>query len=123
MPYPLLILFLLTLGSTAQADDDFPLAKPPPVTPAPAPPTDSPAPTTRGYVPDGEEPEPQVRIIDRGDAMVEEYRINGRLYMVHIIPRWGIPYYLVDTNGDGSYDMRSNDLDSISTPMWVIYSW
>lgn len=117
------LLLLLVIAGAATADDDFPLAKPPPVTPAPPPPADTPAPTTRGYVPADEAPEPEVRIIDRGDALIEEYRVNGRLYMVRIIPRFGLPYYLVDTNGDGSFDMRTNDLDSISTPMWVIYSW
>ena len=117
-------LLLSTTPSTAQ-HDDFPLAKPPPVReiPPPLPEPETRAPTTTGYIPDGESPEPKVRIVHRANAVVEEYRVNGKLYMIRVIPRIGIPYYLIDTTGDGDYDMRTTDLDGPSVPMWVIYSW
>ena len=119
-----LALLLITPAAHAQEEDDFPLAKPPPVVrEAPLPSAERTAPRTSGYVPEGEDIEPKVRIVHRANAVIEEYRINGRLYMVRIIPRIGLPYFLVDTNGDGNYDTRTNDLDSMAVPMWVIYSW
>ena len=36
--------------------------------------------------------EPQVTITRRGEDQVEEYRLNGRLYMIKVIPRIGLPY-------------------------------
>ena len=74
-----------------------------------------------------EEPEdlqPDVTIIQKEDATVEEYRVNGRLYMVKITPVIGKPYYLVDKNGDGLMEDRMNDLQSEPrVPQWVILSW
>ena len=35
---------------------------------------------------DEEEIEPEVQIIKREDKTIEEYRINGRLYMVKVTP-------------------------------------
>ena len=69
-------------------------------------------------------PEPDITIIQREDATIVEYRINGRLRAVRIIPVQGKPYYLVDTNGDGRFDVRTDDLaDNMLVPRWVIHSW
>jgi hypothetical protein len=37
-----------------------------------------------------------------GRCRVEEYRMNGVLYMVKVTPTVGPPYYLIDTTGDGN---------------------
>jgi hypothetical protein len=43
---------------------------------------------------------------------------------VRIVPEVGKPYYLVDTDGDGQMDKRTDDLaDNMLVPSWVIYSW
>ena len=64
--------------------------------------------------------EPQVTIMKRGEDKVEEYRINGRLYMVKVTPPHGVPYYLVDDKGDGRMT-RQEPMDSgLRVPMWVI---
>jgi hypothetical protein len=64
--------------------------------------------------------EPQVTITTRGENKVEEYRINGRLYMMKVTPPHGAPYYLIDNNGDGSM-VRRDSLDSgLRVPQWVI---
>lgn len=122
-----LLLPLLSSLGTASAADDFPIARPPPVVhevPIPPPANQGKTPTTSGFIPDGEQvPEPKVTIVHRANAVIEEYRVNGKLYMIRVIPRIGFPYYLVDTTGDGSYDTRTTDLDSMAVPMWVIYSW
>lgn len=68
--------------------------------------------------------EPEVTIIRREGGTIQEYRFNGRLYMVKVQPDKGIAYYLIDTDGDGELDVRYNDLhDNIMVPGWVIYSW
>lgn len=71
-----------------------------------------------------EEMEPQVTIIRQEDRTVEEYRINGQLYMVKVTPSKGYPYYLVDADGDGQLETRRNELDpKILVPSWVILRW
>jgi hypothetical protein len=71
-----------------------------------------------------EEMEPQVTIIRSEDRTVEEYRINGQLYMVKVTPSKGYPYYLVDADGDGQLETRRNELDpKILVPSWVILRW
>ena len=68
--------------------------------------------------------EPEVTIIRRQDRTVEEYRINGELYMIKVTPTKGVPYYLMDTDGDGSLETQRNDLDpNILVPSWVIFRW
>ena len=73
---------------------------------------------------DDEDMEPEVKIIKRDDAVVHEYRIKGRLYMVKVIPRVGPPYYLYDGDGNGSLESRSHQLDPAPiVPNWRIHSW
>lgn len=58
---------------------------------------------------------------DSGD-IVEEYRQNGRLYMVKVRPPNGIAYTLVDTNGDGRLD-KSDSEGPIGPVYYTIYKW
>ena len=68
--------------------------------------------------------EPQVTIIQKEDATIEEYRINGRLYMAKITPIVGPPYYLVDRDGDGQFESRVNNIyEDIPVPQWVLFTW
>lgn len=67
---------------------------------------------------------PEVRIVPRPEATVEEYRINGELYMIRVIPKKGRPYYLLDADGDGRLETRSEELDpKIMVPGWLIFRW
>ena len=64
--------------------------------------------------------EPQVTIVNRGSDKVEEFRLNGKLYMVKVTPPHGTPYYLIDKRGDGMF-ARQESLDSgLRVPMWVV---
>ncbi len=72
----------------------------------------------------GEPLEPEVTIIERKQETLQEYRINGRLYMVKITPGKGEPYYMIDTDGDGTLDTRRTDIKyESSVPQWVLFSW
>ncbi len=69
-------------------------------------------------------PEEAIVIQPQAREMVEEFRINGRLFMIKIQPRKGPPYYLIDSDGDGVLDSRQDDLDpNMPVPSWVILRW
>lgn len=92
--------------------------RPPNLQPVPEPP-----PPPKGYELDGST-EPQVTIRKRGQEVVEEYRIGGRLYMMKITPAGGgTPYYLVDHTGDGKFARQSGHDTGLRPPMWVIHSF
>jgi hypothetical protein len=67
--------------------------------------------------------EPQVTITKRGDDQVEEFRINGKLYMLKVTPPHGRSYYLIDEKGDGKMTRQDSFDSGIRPPMWVIHSW
>ena len=71
----------------------------------------------------GEALEPEVTIIEQPDKTIEQYSINGHMYMVKVTPVVGPPYYLVDSDGDGELDVRSSDPTNIAIPQWVLFSW
>ena len=65
----------------------------------------------------------QVEIVPPKQAKVLEFRQNGRLYMVKVTPTSGPPYYIVDTNGDGTLDAVRDGLEEVQVPHWLIHSW
>lgn len=107
-------LFLLTAGQAMAQVPSFPEPEVPP----PMPP-DIPEEATRIAPPD-------VRIIQtpQGPTRIEEYKANGRTYMVKVTPAFGPAYYLLDTNGDGSFDQRRfGGLEESMPAMWKLFSW
>jgi hypothetical protein len=73
-----------------------------------------------------EEPEPSGEVTIEGEKpdIVEELRVNGQLYAIRVTPKHGVPYYLVDSDGDGDLETRKNDTDSdLLIPAWVIKKW
>ena len=67
--------------------------------------------------------EPEVTIVESDKETVHEYRINGQVYMVKVIPAAGPPYYLLDTDGDGELDVRRDGPTDIAVPQWVLLRW
>ena len=114
MKYLVSGIFCLIL-TTAVAAEDYSEEE---LAPVPEPPT----------IPDplqsGQAIEPQVTIIRKDDAIIEEYRLDGRLYMTRIIPAVGPAYYLVDRDGDGQMETRMSEIyDDFTVPQWVLFSW
>ncbi len=72
-----------------------------------------------------EEIEPEVVIIQRKDKTIEEYRVNGQLYMIKVTPKNAPPYYLLDKDGDGTMETRTaTELEpDIMIPRWVLFRW
>ena len=98
------LLLSLSLSSLAFAQSSVPPSAPPPVP---------------GGAPDVNDA-PAVTIKPSSQGRVVEYRANGKLYMLKVIPRVGKPYYLIDQKGDGQF-ARQDSLDSgLRPPMWVI---
>jgi len=72
----------------------------------------------------GEVLEPDVTIIRKKDSTIEEYRLNGRLYLVKVTPIRGPAYYLMDSDGDGHLESRMSEIYSdFVIPKWVLFSW
>jgi len=58
------------------------------------------------------------------DGVISEFRINGQLYMIRVTPKKGLPYYLVDSDGDGNLETRWNELaPELLIPAWVLKRW
>ena len=66
--------------------------------------------------------EPDVTIRQEGDRTIEEYRVNGFLYAIKIIPQVGAPYFLVAVDDDGNY-MRADQPEGMRIPSWKIFEW
>jgi len=111
------LVFAVALPAGAQAPAQ-PQPQPPNLQPVPEPPPPPP-----GYELDPAL-EPQVTIIKRGTDTVEEFRLNGRLYMLRVTPAHGVPYVMIDRLGNGGFVPVDTDLSQqIRPPMWVIFSW
>lgn len=67
--------------------------------------------------------EPKVTIIKKGSDTVEEYRINGKLYKMRVVPANGPAYFLVDPKGDGNFSPVEGPAPKIAVPTWVLLEW
>ncbi len=103
-----LLILLFSVGLVAEEPklEELPDAPPPP-----------------DVVNSGEELEPDITIINKEKEVIEEYRINGRLYMIKVTPEVGPPYYLIDQDGDGIMETNADIDENIPVPQWVILSW
>ncbi len=82
------------------------------------------APPPPSVVDSGETLEPDITIINKEDETIEEYRINGSLYMIKVTPALGPSYYLIDNDGDGMMETNMSEIYSdFVVPQWVIFSW
>jgi len=107
---------LLSAPLVAQED----LERPPPIPPEET--GDAPIPPKIQE----EQIEPTVTIREEEGQRVEEYRLNGQVYMVKVTPENGIPYYYIDADGDGRLELdisRSSALDPVRPVYWKVKEW
>ena len=111
------ILVALLLAAPVSAQDD--LEKPPPIPPEEL--EDVPIPPK---IP-GEQIEPTVTIREEEERTIEEYSYKGQVYMVKITPRGGVPYYYIDTDGDGQLELDTDQraLNPVQPVYWKIKEW
>lgn len=81
-----------------------------------------PPPAVSGDFQEQDEIKADVTIRRGKDKVIEEYRINGRLYMVRVIPTRGKPYYIRYPEGEHGRVIRK-ELDDIQTPFWKLFEW
>ena len=62
--------------------------------------------------------EPEITIVVKPEVVQYEYRINGQLYMIKVVPEKGKPYYLIDPDGTGQW--RRSFTSDVVPPQWVI---
>ncbi len=99
-----------------------PAPLPPALTPITPPPLPQSSPSLQDEI--GNLPEPEVRIVKKPHYIAEEFRVNGRLYLVKITPKGAPPYYLSDMDGDGYLESRHDDLNpNFRIPQWVLFRW
>ena len=72
---------------------------------------------------EGEEaitPEPKITIVEDKDkdATLQIYQVNGQIYGIRVVPKQGVPYNLVDPNGEGNFVRDA--ADRILVPEWVL---
>lgn len=63
---------------------------------------------------------PQIVIRPGDDEVFYEYRVNGKLMEIKVVPEVGPEYYLVPVDGGGW--IREDETDML-VPSWVIFSW
>lgn len=100
---------------------DLTVASAVPAAPASAVPAASGIPRTINIQDAAPADEAGVTITKQAEQTIEEFRMGGRLYMIKVTPKNGIPYYLVDDRGDGKF-ARQESLDSgFRPPQWIIH--
>jgi len=105
-----LLILAVFAPQLALAVDNLPQLEPLPEPPPPPP----------GYEPDTEL-EPQVTIVKRGEETIEEYRVNGEMYMMKVTPAHGVPYYLVKETVDGGWARMDGPGERLAIPNWVLF--
>ncbi len=70
----------------------------------------------------GTEADPdEIVIIEGENRTVYEYRQNGLLIIIKVVPKTGRPYYMVPADGSPHYDDLANK--GKLYPQWVIVDW
>jgi len=64
--------------------------------------------------------EPEITIRKKGSDTVEEYRMNGELYMMKVTPEHGVPYYLHREDKGGEW-VNVGPNPPLSVPKWTLF--
>jgi hypothetical protein len=119
LPRAAALLMLVTTQLLAQEDLEIPPEIPPIDTEAEALPEEALPPKVQD-----EQIEPTVTIREEEERRVEEYSRNGQVYMVKITPKGGVPYYYIDTDGDGNLETSpSKGLEPVRPVYWKVKEW
>jgi hypothetical protein len=102
-----LFLVLLTAAAGGVAQQRPPRLEPLPEAPPPP------------LIRDGAD-DPRVVIKPQEGDKVEEVRDGGRVVMLKVTPPSGVPYYLLDVLGNGSWTRRESLDTGNRVPMWTI---
>lgn len=73
----------------------------------------------------GEPMEADITISREGDKVIYEYKVNGKIYKIKVIPAIGPAYYFIDPDGDGEMEevTESDLVNGMNVNQWTILSW
>jgi len=73
----------------------------------------------------GEALEPEVTIREAERETIYEYRVAGKIVMVKVQPKGGLPpYYFFDQNGDGELEhSHVHPRHAPTVNQWVLFRW
>ncbi|GAB4061650.1 DUF2782 domain-containing protein [Uliginosibacterium sediminicola] len=60
---------------------------------------------------------------NQGEERIREFRLKGRLYMIHVYPAIGLPYTLIDETGDGVFNRSDARGNLPRNAQWKVLSW
>lgn len=63
---------------------------------------------------------PEITVKERNGEKVEEYRVNGQLYMLKVTPKHGKPYYMHKEDKDGGWTVMGPN-EPLSVPKWTLF--
>jgi hypothetical protein len=66
------------------------------------------------------EDEPEVTIRKKGKDTVEEYRMNGELYMMKVTPEHGVSYYLYRDDQQSDW-VNVGPNKPLAVPKWTLF--
>lgn len=66
------------------------------------------------------EDEPEVTIRKEGKKTIQEYRINGELYMMKVTPDHGVPYYLYKEDQQSDW-VNVGPNPPLAVPKWTLF--
>lgn len=115
-------------GMAWAQDQERDPAAPPPIPPIDAPRVapDQDVPIPPKVLDERDRLEPTVEISrDADNNVVEEYSLDGRVYMVKITPKVGLPYYYLDDDGDGQLELTERDraANPVKPVYWKVKEW
>lgn len=64
--------------------------------------------------------EPTINIRHSEDKTFYEYKVNGQLVEIKVVPKVGPTYYLIPNDDN---EMKRHSESKLSVPTWVIFSW
>lgn len=65
---------------------------------------------------------PEITVIEKDGDVIEEYRVNGQLYMMKITPKHGKPYYMHKEDQEGGWTMIGPN-EPLSVPKWTLFTF
>jgi hypothetical protein len=66
------------------------------------------------------EDEPEVTIRKEGKKTIQEYRLNGELYMMKVTPDHGVPYYLYKEDQQSDW-VNVGPNPPLAVPKWTLF--
>jgi len=120
----LLLALTLTVFAMSAIPQSTPRPLPPGSTPLEVPPPLPPSSPTKMPETMAEiESKSQVSKRVEGDQTIEEYKVNGKVFMTRVTPKHGRPYVMIDHHGDGTFTRMDSIEPGMRVPQWVIFEF